>query len=116
MHPSNVLNKGRTALVTGTSRGIGPLITAIARDGGIDLLVNNVGGDSLCESNALTIEDNLRATQLGPDSFSSCRTRPTMYTYRLSGRTARHATEQPLPFARAQHARATLGELATPEM
>jgi short-subunit dehydrogenase len=117
MSASNVLGKGRTALVTGASRGIGPLIAAaIAREGGhvvltgrsaadlkavaselaadgadvsflpadltqpgaaeslvetiegerggIDLLVNNAGGDPLREFHTLTIEDNLRAIQL----------------------------------------------------
>src|SRR5499425_2987798 len=113
----NVLGKGRTALVTGASRGIGPLIAAqiarhgghvvltgrsatdlkavttelaaegadvsfipadltqpgaaqalvqdIERDhGGIDLLVNNAGGDPLREFHAMTIEENLRTLQL----------------------------------------------------
>ena len=113
----NVLGKGRTALVTGASRGIGPLIAAqIAREGGhvvltgrsaadlkavttelaaegadvsfipadltqpgaaetlvqaierqrggIDLLVNNAGGDPLREFHTMTIEENLRALQL----------------------------------------------------
>ena len=117
MSVSNVLGKGRTALVTGASRGIGPLIAAaIAREGGhvvltgrsaadlkavaselaadgadvsflpadltqpgaagplvetiegerggIDLLVNNAGGDPLREFHTLTIEENLRAIQL----------------------------------------------------
>ena len=117
MSDLNVLGKGRTALVTGASRGIGPLIAAqIARDGGhvvltgrsatdlkvvaaelaaegadvsfipadltqpgaaetlvqaverqrggIDLLVNNAGGDPLREFHAMTIEENLRTLQL----------------------------------------------------
>ncbi|HEY6278236.1 MAG TPA: SDR family NAD(P)-dependent oxidoreductase [Streptosporangiaceae bacterium] len=117
MSASNVLGKGRTALVTGASRGIGPLIAAqIARQGGhvvltgrsaadlkavtsdlaatgadvsfipadltqpgaaealvlaiederggIDLLVNNAGGDPLREFHTMTIEENLRTLQL----------------------------------------------------
>jgi short-subunit dehydrogenase len=117
MSASDVLGKGRTALVTGASRGIGPLIAAeIARHGGhvvltgrsaadleavaaglaadgagvsflpadltepgaaedlvhaveerhggIDLLVNNAGGDPLREFHAMTIEENLRTLQL----------------------------------------------------
>jgi short-subunit dehydrogenase len=117
MRPSAVLGQGRTALVTGASRGIGPIIArAIAgqgshvvltarsgseleavsaelaaagadvsfivadltepgaaerlartieqRHGGIDLLVNNAGGDPLREFHAMTIEDNLRTLQL----------------------------------------------------
>jgi short-subunit dehydrogenase len=117
MSASDVLGKGRTALVTGSSRGIGPLIAAqIARQGGhvvltgrnaadlkavtdrlvaagaevscipadltkpsaaealvqaiedqhggIDLLVNNAGGDPLREFHVMTIEDNLRTLQL----------------------------------------------------
>ena len=117
MSASNVLGKGRTALVTGASRGIGPLIAAqIARQGGhvvltgrsaadlkavtaelaaegadvsfipadltqpgaaqvliqaierghggIDLLVNNAGGDPLREFDTMTIEENLRTLQL----------------------------------------------------
>src|SRR6516164_502111 len=113
----NVLGKGRTALVTGASRGIGPLIAAqIAREGGhvvltgrsatdlkavvaglaaegadtsfipadltepgtaetlvqaverqrggIDLLVNNAGGDPLREFHTMTIDENLRTLQL----------------------------------------------------
>jgi short-subunit dehydrogenase len=117
MSASNVLGEGRTALVTGASRGIGPLIAAeIARQGGhvvltgrsaadlqavtaelaaagadvsfitadltqpgaaetlaetverqrggIDLLVNNAGGDPLREFHAMTIEENLRTLQL----------------------------------------------------
>jgi len=117
MSASNVLGQGRTALVTGASRGIGPLIAAqIARQGGhvvltgrsaadlkavtaelaaegadvsfipadltqpgaaqtlvqaierqrggIDLLVNNAGGDPLREFNTMTIEENLRTLQL----------------------------------------------------
>jgi short-subunit dehydrogenase len=117
MSASNVLGEGRTALVTGASRGIGPLIAAeIARQGGhvvltgrsaadlqavtaqlaaagadvslipadltrpgaaetlaetvedqrggIDLLVNNAGGDPLREFHAMTLEENLRTLQL----------------------------------------------------
>ncbi len=117
MNASNVLGPGRTALVTGASRGIGPLIAReIAREGGhvvltgrsaadlkavaselaaagadvsvmpadlaqpgapaalveavereyggIDLLVNNAGGDPLREFLAMTIEENLRTLQL----------------------------------------------------
>src|SRR6516162_1939353 len=117
MSASNVLGKGRTTLVTGASRGIGPLIAAqiagqgghviltgrsaadlkavtaelaatgadvsfipadltqpgaaealvqdIERDhGGIDLLVNNAGGDPLREFHAMTIDENLRTLQL----------------------------------------------------
>jgi len=117
MSASNVLGQGRTALVTGASRGIGPLIAAqIARQGshvvltgrsaadlkavtaelaaegadvsfipadltqpgaaetlvqaierqqgGIDLLVNNAGGDPLREFHTMTIEENLRTLQL----------------------------------------------------
>jgi len=117
MSVSDVLGPGRTALVTGASRGIGPLIAReIARRGGhvvltgrsaadlaavaagltadgadvsvipadltqpgaaralaaavererrgIDLLVNNAGGDPLREFHAMTIEDNLRTLQL----------------------------------------------------
>src|SRR5215472_14319590 len=117
MSAFNVLGKGRTALVTGASRGIGPLIAAqIAREGGhvvltgrsaaglaavaaelaaegadvsfipadltepgaaetvvqaverqrggIDLLVNNAGGDPLREFHAMTIQENLRTLQL----------------------------------------------------
>ena len=117
MSTSNVLGKGRTALVTGASRGIGPLIArqiarhgghvvltgrsaadlkavtselaAAAADvsfipadltqpgaaealvraveeqhGGIDLLVNNAGGDPLREFHTMTIEENLRTLQL----------------------------------------------------
>ena len=113
----NVLGKGRTALVTGASRGIGPLIAAqIAREGGhvvltgrsatdlkavaaeltaegadvsfipadltepgaaetlvqaierqrggIDLLVNNAGGDPLREVHAMTIQENLSTLQI----------------------------------------------------
>jgi short-subunit dehydrogenase len=113
----NVLGEGRTALVTGASRGIGPLIArriaaegghvvltgrsaadleaitaelaaggadvsflpadltapgaaaalahAIEREhGGIDLLVNNAGGDPLREFHSMTIEENLRTLQL----------------------------------------------------
>jgi short-subunit dehydrogenase len=117
MSASDVLGKGRTALVTGASRGIGPLIAAqITRQGGhvvltgrsaadlkavtaelaaegadvsfipadltqpgaaqtlvqaierqrggIDLLVNNAGGDPLREFHTMTIEENLRTLQL----------------------------------------------------
>jgi short-subunit dehydrogenase len=117
MSTSNVLGPGRTALVTGASRGIGTLIAAeIARQGGhvvltgrsaadlkavtadlaaagadvsyipadltqpgaaqalaetveqerggIDLLVNNAGGDPLREFHTMTIEENLRTLQL----------------------------------------------------
>ncbi|HEY6279409.1 MAG TPA: SDR family NAD(P)-dependent oxidoreductase, partial [Streptosporangiaceae bacterium] len=117
MSTSTVLGKGRTALVTGASRGIGPLIArelarqgghvvltgrsaddlravteGLAADGadvsfipadltqpgaaealvqaiedqrgGIDLLVNNAGGDPLREFHAMTIEENLRTLQL----------------------------------------------------
>ena len=117
MSAFNVLGKGRTALVTGASRGIGPLIAAqIAREGGhvvltgrsaadlkavtaelasegadvsfipadltepgaaetlvqtierqrggIDLLVNNAGGDPLREFHAMTIRENLRTLQI----------------------------------------------------
>jgi short-subunit dehydrogenase len=117
MSAFNVLGKGRTALVTGASRGIGPLIAAqIAREGGhvvltgrsaadlkavaaelaaegadvsfipadltepgaaetlvqaierqrggIDLLVNNAGGDPLREFHAMTIQENLRTLQI----------------------------------------------------
>jgi short-subunit dehydrogenase len=113
----NALGKGRIALVTGASRGIGPLIarqiaregghvvltgrtaagleavtaelaaggadvsflpadltapgavTALVHDierrhGGIDLLVNNAGGDPLREFHSMTIEENLRTLQL----------------------------------------------------
>jgi short-subunit dehydrogenase len=114
---SKVLGTGRTALVTGASRGIGPLIarqiagegghvvltgrsaadlqavasglasagadvsvmaadltepgaaTALAETierqrGGIDLLVNNAGGDPLHEFHTMTLEQNLRTLQL----------------------------------------------------
>jgi short-subunit dehydrogenase len=117
MSASNVLGPGRTALVTGASRGIGTLIAAeIARQGGhvvltgrsaadleavtadlaaagadvsyipadltqtgaaqtlaetveqehggLDLLVNNAGGDLLREFHTMTIEQNLRTLQL----------------------------------------------------
>ena len=117
MSSSHVLGEGRTALVTGASRGIGPLIASeiadrgghvvltarspadlravtselaaggadvsfIAADltepgaaealaeaveqqrGGIDLLVNNAGGDPLREFHTMTIEENLRTLQL----------------------------------------------------
>src|SRR5262250_3996270 len=117
MSASNVLGPGHTALVTGASRGIGPLIAreiarqgghvvltgrsaadlkavmselagggadvsvspadltepgaagaligAVEREhGGVDLLVNNAGGDPLREFHAMTIEENLRTLQL----------------------------------------------------
>lgn len=117
MSSSDVLGKGRTALVTGASRGIGTLIareiakegghvvltgrstadlqavsselTAAGADvsfvaadltrpgaagrlaetverqrGGIDLLVNNAGGDPLREFHTMTIDENLRTLQL----------------------------------------------------
>jgi short-subunit dehydrogenase len=117
MSASNVLGEGRTALVTGASRGIGPLIarqiasygghvvltgrsaadlkavtaelsaagadvsfipadltrpgaaetlveTIERQHGGIDLLVNNAGGDPLREFHAMTIDQNLRTLQL----------------------------------------------------
>jgi short-subunit dehydrogenase len=117
MSTSTVLGKGRTALVTGASRGIGPLIArqiasqgghvvltgrsaadlkavtaglaAAGADvsfipadltqpgaaealvqaiedqrGGIDLLVNNAGGDPLREFHTMTIEENLRTLRL----------------------------------------------------
>src|SRR5215470_7289563 len=117
MSTSGLLGKGHTALITGASRGIGPLIAReIARHGGhvvltgrsatdlkavttelaaegadvsfisadltqpgaaqaliqdierehdgIDLLVNNAGGDPLREFHAMTIDDNLRTLQL----------------------------------------------------
>src|SRR5215472_13561272 len=117
MSAINVVGQGRTALVTGASRGIGPLIAAqVARHGGhvvltgrsaaalkavtaelaaedadvsfiptdltqpgaaetlvqaierqrggVDLLVNNAGGDPLREFHTMTIEENLRTLQL----------------------------------------------------
>jgi short-subunit dehydrogenase len=117
MSTSDVLGPGRTALVTGASRGIGPLIArrlaaegshvvltgrtatdlrsvadelradgrevsvrpadltrpgaaealvdAVQRErGGIDLLVNNAGGDPLREFHTMTLDDNLRILQL----------------------------------------------------
>jgi short-subunit dehydrogenase len=117
MSSSSILGPGRTALVTGASRGIGPLIArAIAHEGGhvvltgrsvselrtvaselaaagadvsvvradliqpgaagslvetverrqgpIDLLVNNAGGDPLREFHTMTIDENLRTLQL----------------------------------------------------
>jgi len=117
MSTFNVLGKGHTALVTGASRGIGPLIAreianqgghvvltgrsatelqAVASElaaagadvsliladlmqpgapenlvetierqrGGIDLLVNNAGGDPLREFHTMTIDENLRTLQL----------------------------------------------------
>jgi short-subunit dehydrogenase len=117
MNSANVLGQGRTALVTGASRGIGRLIareiasegghvvltgrsdielravaaelTATGADvsvmpadltqpgaaeslaaaverqrGGIDLLVNNAGGDPLREFHTMTIDENLRTLQL----------------------------------------------------
>src|SRR5215470_7535752 len=113
MNTSGLLGKGRTALVTGASRGIGPLIARelaahgghvvltgrsatdlkavtaelaatgadvsvipadltqpgaaenLVRDierehGGIDLLVNNAGGDPLREFHTMTMQENLR--------------------------------------------------------
>src|SRR5215831_2897658 len=117
MSSPGVLGKGRTALVTGASRGIGTLIAreiagegghvvltgrsagelrAVASElaaagadvsfvpadltrpgvatslvetierehGGIDLLVNNAGGDPLREFHTMTIDDNLHTLQL----------------------------------------------------
>src|SRR5215469_11568936 len=117
MTTSPVLGKGTVALVTGASRGIGPLIareiakegghvvltgrsaaelreveadlaasgasvsfvpadlaetgaaealvrTVEQQHGGIDLLVNNAGGDPLREFHTMTIEENLRTLQL----------------------------------------------------
>jgi short-subunit dehydrogenase len=117
MSSSSVLGQGSTALVTGASRGIGPMIArAVASEGGhvvltgrsatelrtvtselaaagadvsfvpadltrpgaaaslvetverqrggIDLLVNNAGGDPLREFHAMTIDENLRTLQL----------------------------------------------------
>jgi short-subunit dehydrogenase len=117
MSRTNVVGPGRTALVTGASRGIGPLIAreiarhgghvvltarsagdlkavtselaaegadvscmpadltepgapqalaeAIGREhGGIDLLVNNAGGDPLREFHTMTIDENLRTLEL----------------------------------------------------
>jgi short-subunit dehydrogenase len=117
MSSSSVLGKGRTALVTGASRGIGALIAGeIAKEGGhvvltgrsaadlqavgsglaaagadvsfvaadltrpgaaerlvedverqrggVDLLVNNAGGDPLREFHTMTIDENLRTLQL----------------------------------------------------
>ena len=117
MSAFNMLGTGRTALITGASRGIGPLIarevashgghvvltgrsgadlkaataalTAAGADvsfipadltqpgaaetlvrtveqqrGGIDLLVNNAGGDPLREFHTMTIEENLHTLQL----------------------------------------------------
>jgi short-subunit dehydrogenase len=117
MNASNVLGPGRTALVTGASRGIGPLIAreiakhgghvvltgrsaadlkAVASElaaagadvsfmpadltepgaaeaivaqierqhGGVDLLVNNAGGDPLREFHTMTIDENLRTLEL----------------------------------------------------
>ena len=117
MSASNVMGTGRTALVTGASRGIGTLIArqiaaqgghvvltgrsaadlkavtaelaaagadvsfipadlsqpgaaeTLVREierqrGGIDLLVNNAGGDPLREFHTMTIEENLRTLQL----------------------------------------------------
>src|ERR1700730_303449 len=117
MTTSNVLATGRTALVTGGSRGIGPhiarelikrgvnvvlsgrsaadleavagelaksgasvsieqadwtlagapqaLVAAVERKwGGIDLLVNNAGGDPQREFDTMTLEENLRILQL----------------------------------------------------
>ena len=117
MNTSRLLGQGRTVLVTGASRGIGPVIAreiarhgshvvltsrsvtdlravtaelaaegadvsfisadltqpdaaeALVQDierahGGIDLLVNNAGGDPLREFHTMTIEENLRTLQL----------------------------------------------------
>ena len=117
MSSSDVLGEGRTALVTGASRGIGTLIAreianqgghvvltgrsatelqAVASElaaagadvslvpadlmqpgaaerlvetverqrGGIDLLVNNAGGDPLREFHTMTIDENLRTLRL----------------------------------------------------
>jgi short-subunit dehydrogenase len=117
MSAPNVLGQGRTALVTGASRGIGPLIAAqIARQGGhvvltgrsvsdlkavtaelaadgadvsfipadltqpgaaqtlvqtierqrggLDVLVNNAGGDPLRQFHTMIIEESLRTLQL----------------------------------------------------
>ena len=117
MSTSTVLGRGRTALVTGASHGIGALISgeiarqgghvvltgrsaadlrsvttelagaglhvsylpadltqpgaaqtlvqAVERDhGGIDVLVNNAGGDPLREFHTMTIEENLHSLQL----------------------------------------------------
>ena len=117
MSSSDVLGQGRTALVTGASRGIGTLIVReIAKEGGhvvltgrsatelravtselaaagadvcylpadltqpgaagslvetierqrggIDLLVNNAGGDALREFHTMTVDENLRTLQL----------------------------------------------------
>jgi short-subunit dehydrogenase len=117
MSSSSVLGKGSTALVTGASRGIGPLIAReIAKEGGhvvltgrsvaelravtselatagadvsfvpadltrpgaaedlvrtverqrggVDLLVNNAGGDPLREFHTMTIDENLLTLQL----------------------------------------------------
>src|SRR5438309_3430915 len=116
MKTSSVLGTGRTALVTGASRGIGPLIAReIAREGnhvvltgrsreelqavtydlrdkgadvsflptnlvqpwaaealvqtverergGIDLLVNNAGGDPQREFDRMTLNENLRSEE-----------------------------------------------------
>src|SRR5689334_6600090 len=117
MSTSHVLGNGSTALITGASHGIGPLIAreiakegghvgltsrsaaelrAVSSDltasgasvsfvpadltepgaaealvqtierqrGGIDLLVNNAGGDPLREFHTMTIDENLRTLQL----------------------------------------------------
>ena len=117
MKSSNVLGRGQTALVTGASRGIGPLIareiaseggrvvltgrsraelqvvasvlsaagadvcfmpadltrpgaaenlvqTIEREQGGVDLLVNNAGGDPLREFHTMTIDENLHTLQL----------------------------------------------------
>ena len=46
MNAANVLGLGRTALVTGASRGIGPLIAAqLAREGGHVVLTGRSAGD-----------------------------------------------------------------------
>ena len=117
MKSSTVLGPGRIALITGASRGIGPLIaSAIAAEGshvvltgrsaadlravscelvaagrdvsfipadlsepggaerlaetleekhgGVDLLINNAGGDPLREFHAMSIDENMRTLQL----------------------------------------------------
>ena len=122
MSASDVLGHGRTALVTGASRGIGPLIArqlaghgghvvltarSVAgleavtsglsasgadvsfipadlaqpgaaerlvraveqRHGGIDLLVNNAGGDPLREFHSMTIEENVAYPLLNQKSI-----------------------------------------------
>jgi haloalkane dehalogenase len=57
MSASNVLGKGRTALVTGASRGIGPLIAAqIAREGGHVVLTGRSAADLKAVTTELTAE------------------------------------------------------------